>query len=250
MQRVLANVVVVECQGNGPYRRIVMRAPQIARSLSAGRFVMADLGGILREPLYPARVAPDEFDVLALPGHAAEGLRAGTNVDLIGPLGRGFEVPMATRRLLLAADSAHLPVLLPLVSPRTGAAPAVSLIVSADDPGDLYPLRLLPPAVEVHVARMDGPSRARDRFLPLFSELVVWADHVCVATDPGWYAEMAGAVRRHRLSPPSRFAEALASTAMACGVGACQCCAVDTTRGLRLACVDGPVFSLLEFQSR
>ena len=54
-------------------------------------------------------------------------------------------------------------------------------------------------------------------------------------------------VRQVRVMPGRRFAQALVTPPMACGVGACQGCAVEMRRGIRLACTDGPVFDLLEW---
>ena len=107
-------VTVIQVDENGPFVRVTLAAPAIASGLVAGRFVLADLGDYLRTPLFPARVEAGEFDVLAQPGHPAAALRPGANVDLIGPLGQGFEVPPAARRLLLVASAEYLAVLLPL----------------------------------------------------------------------------------------------------------------------------------------
>jgi dihydroorotate dehydrogenase electron transfer subunit len=35
---------------------------------------------------------------------------------------------------------------------------------------------------------------------------------------------------------------------MACGIGACLCCVVDTNQGHRCVCTDGPVFNSLELK--
>jgi len=51
-----------------------------------------------------------------------------------------------------------------------------------------------------------------------------------------------------RVGPGTRFAQALVVPPMACGVGACQGCGVEVTRGTKLACTDGPVFDLLELR--
>ena len=55
-------------------------------------------------------------------------------------------------------------------------------------------------------------------------------------------------VREVRVGPGKHFAQALVVPPMACGVGACQGCAVQVERGVRLACTDGPVFDLLELR--
>jgi len=35
---------------------------------------------------------------------------------------------------------------------------------------------------------------------------------------------------------------------MACGIGACLCCIVDTTGGNLCSCIDGPVFNVSELK--
>ena len=66
--------------------------------------------------------------------------------------------------------------------------------------------------------------------------------------DPATYPAMAETVREIRVGPVRGFAQALVVHPMACGVGACQGCAVPVARGTKLACTDGPVFDLLELQ--
>lgn len=85
--------------------------------------------------------------------------------------------------------------------------------------------------------------------LDLFPDLVRWADCVCVACDPATYPALAETTRQVRMGPGRRFAQALVAPPMACGVGACQGCAVPVERGIKLACTDGPVFDLRELRS-
>jgi len=234
----------------------------MASGLEAGRFVLADLGDYLRAPLFPARIEAEEFDVLVPPRHPAAALQPGAEVDLIGPLGRGFEVPAATERLLLVASTDCLPVLLPLAhqncqKPGFWEKPgfyaekpgfSVALLMSAATAAELYPVRLLPPAVEVTIVTADGSAGHQGSMLDLFPDLVRWADCACIAGDPATYPALAESVREVRAGSGRRFAQALVVPPMACGVGACQGCAVSVARGTKLACTDGPVFDLLELR--
>ena len=267
---VQADAVITDVGTSGPFVRVTLAAPAIASGLAAGRFVLADLGDYLRAPLFPARIEAEEFDVLIPPRHAAAALQPGASVDLIGPLGRGFEIPAATERLLLVASTDCLPALLPLThhqKPGSGQKPGVwekpgfyadkpdfsiALLLSAPTAADLYPIRLLPPAVEVTIVTADGSAGQRGSILKrsddLLPDLVRWADCACIAGDPATYPALAEIVREVRAGSGRRFAQALVVPPMACGVGACQGCAVSVARGTKLACTDGPVFDLLELR--
>jgi len=251
------NAPITDIEESGPFVRLVLSAPEIVPHLAPGHFVLADLGDYTRTPLFPAglEVGPKAnlFEVLVLPDHPAATLQLESTIDLIGPLGQGFEVPPTARHLLLVADTAHLPTLLPLTRPRDqvfSGEPGLSiaLLLSAVTITGLYPVQLLPPALEVHIATTDGSAGHHGSGLEFFPDLARWADCICVADDPATYLALANVVRDVRIGPPPRLAQALVVPPMACGVGACQGCAVETAHGFKLACIDGPVFDLMELR--
>jgi dihydroorotate dehydrogenase electron transfer subunit len=238
----------------GPFRRIRLEAPGVAAGLSAGRFASADLGDYLRTPLFPAHLDQRGFEVLVEPDHPAAALQPGTQLKLMGPLGRGYEMPHGARHVLLVADMPHLPVLLPLTHQKPGLSQrpgtSTALLLSAATARNLYPIHLLPPRLEVQIATGDGTVGHAGSVLDLLPDMVRWADCICIAADPNMYPPMADAVREgHFTQSPSagrrRFAQALVVPPMPCGVGACHGCAVSTHPAPKLACTDGPVFDLL-----
>jgi dihydroorotate dehydrogenase electron transfer subunit len=245
---------VADVQTADRFVEVVLNTPTIAPGLAPGRFVLADLGNDadLRTPLFPVSIEAEAFGVLVPPDHPVAALKPGAEIDLVGPLGRGFEVPETTRRLLLVADTPHLPVLLPLLEvrffPKNPISPSATLLLSAPTAGELYPIRMLPPTLEVLVATADGSTGYEGNPLDLLPDLVRWADCVCAASDPADYPAMARVVREMRIGPNRRFAQALVAPPLACGVGACQGCAVKVARGTKLACTDGPVFDLLDLR--
>jgi NAD(P)H-flavin reductase len=241
-----ANALVTDVEQCPPFVRVVFSAPVIADGLSPGRFVLADLGSYLRTPLFPACLDGETFWALILPDHPAAALQSETSVDLVGPLGRGFEVDVAARHLLLVADAVHLPALLPLVSQNPGFSAA--LLLSAPTAAQLYPVHLLPASLEVHIVTTDGSAGHEGSALDLFPDLVCWADCVCMACEPATYPALAEVVREVRIRSVKRFAQALIVPPIVCGVGACQGCAVTVVGGFKLACTDGPVFDLLELR--
>lgn len=152
------------------------------------------------------------------------GLEPDDALDLLGPCGRGFDLPpRAAHLLLVAASPARLFSLLYFALDR-GLAVAFLLTEDASLPE-------LPPEVET--------LRGRGS---LTAELAAWADVIALdVPDP---AAFAGQARALRLSPPLGFVQALLTPLMPCGVGACQACWVEThpPHARKLACVEGPVF--------
>jgi dihydroorotate dehydrogenase electron transfer subunit len=78
--------------------------------------------------------------------------------------------------------------------------------------------------------------------------LLQWAERVCLACDAAQRESLAQRVNKARLHPPKDFAQVLVRVPMPCGVGACDACRVETGRGERHACTDGPVFDLLTLE--
>ena len=221
--------------------------------------MLADLGGPVREPFFPSATDDEGFETVVPPGHAATRLLPGTPVDLLGPLGRGFRLaamghPLA--RLLLIARTEFLPWLRPLYQ----AAPSVVLVVEATTRAQLPPPSHFPPTLELALVTLDGsagylgpldaegdPPAGLEHAASRLRELIAWAECVCVALPPARYPSLARLVKAVRLAPFSDFAQALVRVPMPCGVGVCDVCRVAVRQGEARACVDGPVFDLLDF---
>ena len=226
----------------------------VAHPPAAGQFVLADLGGPLREVLFPASRDVDGFSARVAPGHPATQLLPGTPVDIIGPTGRGFRVAQS-QQLLLIAEAAHLPILLPLLN----AAPSVALVVEGATRAQLPPLAHIPPVVELTLVTLDGSSgylgplesqepapAGLEHAGNILLDLILWADCIALACARDRYPTLAQLVHTARLNPPADFAQAWIKVAMPCGVGACDICRIATPRGEKRVCTDGPVFDLLE----
>ena len=234
------DALVVARDRVGPFERVAFRAADLAPQLNPGRFALAEVGRPVREPLFAAGRGEGTFEVL-LPEADAAAFQPGASVNLIGPLGRGFEVPSTVRRILLVADIPHLPVLLPLAC-RSDGAVDLSLLLIAPSDAELYPIPLLPPELELQLV---ADARALEDDL---RELALWAGTICLAARPEFYRPLAEVVREERIGGSAGFAQALIVPPMACGVGACGGCAVAVAGGFKLACTDGPVFDLLELR--
>jgi dihydroorotate dehydrogenase electron transfer subunit len=227
----------------GPLRRIRLHAPALADRLHPGQFVTAATGDVLRQPLLPAAIHATGLDLLLPPDHPAATLVPDDAIDLLGPLGRPLAPGDPPVRLLLMADTPHLPTLFPMLDQALAEESQVALLLLDGDGETAYPPALLPPALEFH--RLDGNVL---RATEPVRTLLMWADRMLVATDPRRYPALRRLVTDVRLAPAADLAQALLLPTIVCGVGACRGCAVDMRRGYRQACTDGPFFNLLELE--
>lgn len=154
---------------------------------------------------------------------------AGMQLNLRGPLGKGFHLRPTSRRIALAGLDGAPARLLPLVHLGLAQQAAVT-IYATDIPAGL--------PEEVEVLPVD-----------LLPEAQSWADFLALDAP---IRRLAGLRERLGLKPfqhPGCQIEVLVTTEMPCaGLAGCGVCAVATRNGYSLACVDGPVFdfNLLE----
>jgi dihydroorotate dehydrogenase electron transfer subunit len=244
---VLANERVAEGVG-----LIALHAPRTAASIRPGQFVHvrvatgADI--ILRRPFSVHRVQGERIELLyQILGTGTLRLAekpAGASMDVVGPLGHGWEPPEGATHALLVAGG-------------LGAAPLGMLAEQLAERG-----------VAIAVAQ-GAPTASRLVARELFERV---ARRVELATDDGTAGErgfVTGPVARllaeERFDavftcgpePMQRLVAQLAAGSgvpcqvslerlMGCGIGACLSCVVTTRDGLKRACVDGPVFDAEE----
>jgi dihydroorotate dehydrogenase electron transfer subunit len=165
----------------------------------------------------------------------------GEDVLLWGPLGRGFTVRPSADNLLLVAGGMGVAPLVWLAEESVTKGKNVSFVVGARDAASLPPSSLLPPQVELIVATDDGSAGRKGMATDVFEECLPWADQVFACGPHAMYESMAVVVRRTRSRKP---VQVLLETPMACGMGLCYGCAVETRRGVRQVCHDGPRFEL------
>jgi dihydroorotate dehydrogenase electron transfer subunit len=257
---------------------LAWHAPAIAAGVRAGQYVHArtiEAGGLpLRRP-FPVATADPASGVITIEvsGAAspatrswAAGLRPGDPADLVGPLGRPFEVDPRSRHLLLVAEGPAIASLRLLVDEAIRDARSVVLLYGAATAGAVYPSSLLPDEVEYVVATADGSLGHAGRVAELVTAYEAWADQAFAAGSPGTLAAVArvAAGRRARLgvatlgrkrgggrppapgSPEARrktFLQVGLEQAVGCAAGTCGGCAVAGTGGTVRVCREGPVFA-------
>ena len=141
-------------------------APNLASGARAGQFVHArpgDFSGmILRRPfsLNTADAATGivtiHFRVIGRGTDWFTRLRVGDEIDLLGPLGRPFEVDPRSRHLLLVAGGLGMAGVRMLADEAIRDGRQVTLLFGAASAREVYPSSLLPDEVEYVVATDDG----------------------------------------------------------------------------------------------
>jgi dihydroorotate dehydrogenase electron transfer subunit len=166
-------------------------------------------------------------------------------LDIIGPLGSGFNLPAGIQNLLLVSDSQKIAPLLGQMEQGLAVGLAVTLVLGSSRAAGLYPLAALPPAVEFQATTLDGSGGHRGPVTDLLPNLLRWADVVCAVGSTQLYRTLLAQAAATRFSVEPGFAYGLSlDYPIACGVGACLGCTIVTEAGLKLVCVDGPVVDL------
>ncbi len=180
---------------------------------------------ILPTPLFNITLDPERPALAPLP----EDWQPGDAFAYLPPQGQAFHLPAAARRVALCALGVAPIRLLPLVAPALTQNATVTLFCDPQPAADV--LHRVPSVVEI------APLAA-------LMENLAWPDYLAADLRRESLPQLAEILPEEKL--PFE-AQALVRTAMPChGIGECGVCAVETRRGAKLACVDGPVFVLEE----
>ncbi len=233
-------------------------APEWAASAAkAGQFVQVlsrdprSTDPLLRRPysVYRADPVAGTMTVLVRPyGRGSAWLceqEEGTPLDVMGPLGKPFEVRPKSTHLLMVAGGVGAAPLLMLAEEAVRDGRQVTYLLGAQNELGLLPASELPDEVEYVVATIDG-SRGHQGFVTdLVPEYLGWADQVFSCGPEPMFRSLRQVVHKNRLGDRPDVQMAV-ERPMACGIGACLGCVVETRHGMKTACVDGPAFDMDE----
>jgi dihydroorotate dehydrogenase electron transfer subunit len=255
-------------------------APELASGSRAGQFVhvrTGDLSGlVLRRPfsINTADVVSGtitiHFRTIGRGTAWFTALRSGDTVEMLGPLGRPFEVDPRSRHLLLVAGGLGMAGVRFLVDEAIRDGRQVTMLFGAAGAREVYPSSLLPDEVEYVIATDDGSVGHRGFVTELVPEYEGWADQSFACGPAPMLAALArlASGRRERLgvahlgrkrgggksdppgSPAARrksFLQVSMEQNMGCAVGACLGCVIMGTNGSpQRVCREGPVFAAEE----
>ncbi len=169
----------------------------------------------------------------------------GASLDLLGPLGNTYEIAPRSRNLLMVAGGVGVAPLVMLSDEAVARGLNVTFLMGAANAEGLLSPTLLPSAVEFVAATEDGSKGQRGYVTDLMPEYVRWADQIFACGPEPMYRALRAAAAPLRIGGRPQ-AQVSVEREMACGVGACLGCVVETRHGMRTSCIDGPVFDLDE----
>jgi hypothetical protein len=178
-------------------------------------------------PLFHTDSAPQGFIAAApIPGSWNPGLE----LQLRGPLGHGFSLPLSARKVGLIAFDIAPARLRGLISLTLKQAAAVVLVCDSN-------VDHLPDEVEVQP-------------MPALDEVIEWADYLAFDLDRENLNLLRERMGKLTQAVARKKTQVLIHTPVPCGgVAECGVCAVTLKSAWKLACKDGPVFDWKDLES-
>jgi len=228
---------------------IWLEAPQIAPQAKPGQFVMVRCGEKDEHPLRrPLSIHQREGNKIALlfsvVGGGTQWLsqhQPGEKLDLLGPLGNGFNIYPESQNLLLVAGGIGIAPLRFLADEAVRQGLSVTLLYGTASAAQLYPSKLLP-EVRLVTATEDGTVGEKGMITDLLPDFIKDADQLFACGPLAMYRNMAD--NYPQLEQAGKSTQISLEVRMGCGLGVCYGCTVKTKNGLRQVCKDGPVFEL------
>jgi dihydroorotate dehydrogenase electron transfer subunit len=244
-----------------------IKTPDIASSAQPGQFITVRCGSFtLRRPFSVHQSSPltgedsggGEIALLfKVAGNGTLWLsqrQKGERIDILGPLGKGFSIEPRSKNLLLVAGGIGVAPLVFLMQ-HASSQHQITLIHGASTAAHLYPfssagkkrtkLSPLPKGVQFIPVTEDGTAGRKGMATHILPDFLDWADQVYTCGPLEMYEAMAEMLLRAKRSN-LKLAKCQVSleVRMGCGFGACYGCTINTKKGLKRICRDGPVFEL------
>lgn len=246
-----------------------VKAPRIAAALLPGQFVHMRIPGmpdhILRRPfsVYAWDAETGIIDILyQVVGFGTDHLTSvfpdgpyANAIELIGPIGAcwGAVAPEGAKpahKALIVGGGAGAPAVFMLAKQLKQGGSKVDVVLGAATKDALVCLNRYEDMLgaKVHAATDDGSFGRAGFCTSLVEELLAEAK---LAGEPYDYVATCGPNPLMRIvaslaHESGSYCEVSTERKMACGVGACLSCVVDTVDGKKRSCVDGPIFDALK----
>lgn len=224
-----------------------------------GQFYLFDCGGgrehLLRRPFSVHGANRGNGGALVLSflvevvGWGTSALRrtlAGSMVNVMGPLGKGFDIPVFGRSLIVAGGMGIAPIYFLMV--RMDAEKLAYDLVAGFKGAHGICAPLGEVGGDVQICTEDGSMGKQGTVLQTVEDLVREKEYSSgVACGPEAMMSVVSRVMKNRGIPCQVSLE----SRMACGLGVCRGCVKEGTEGKSICvCTDGPVFDSLEVNWR
>ena len=236
------------CRINKEYFKLSFRSKKISQDVKPGQFIHlkinSSLDPFLRRPFSYYRVEGDRIEVLyEMIGHGTSllaSLEKGQAFRVMGPLGREFTRDIGKRKRILVGGGVGVPPLV-FLAERYGCD---RFFIGTKSRKEVLPTREIGKfRRRVFYTTEDGSYGKRGLVTRLLEELLQGGSE---NSDP-YFIQTCGPnpMMEKVMKIADRYGvpgEASWDEPMACGVGVCLGCMVQTKKGWTPSCTEGPVF--------
>ena len=251
------NVRILEQVKLAPrYFLLTLSSDHISKTAVPGQFVNVkvsdNISPLLRRPISIHHTDPKNksFKLLYVvvgPGTEALSTRkAGEELSVLGPLGSGFKIEKDN--LILVAGGMGIAPLCFLAHEALKNKKKVQAFIGAKTKGHILCEKMLKQlGAEVTVATEDGSYGKKGLITEALSSQLA-TNHLPLTTiyscgPKAMLKEVAAIAKQNKIG-----CQVSMEAHMACGIGACKGCPVETVNGYKMVCKDGPVFNAEEIK--
>ena len=245
--------IAVNRKVNGKYYKLIFESSKVQR-VEPGQFmnvlIQPSLDPFLRRPFSYYRTSGKKVEVLyEILGRGTALLaekRPGHQLKALGPLGKSFSQRVKGKKQILVAGGVGVPPLVFLAETTRGSGIPPVLLIGCGTKDEVLPQKELSQVKGPVFYATDDGSYGRKGFVTiLLHDILKKEDPKSLFVQTCGPRVMMSAV----MNLAKEFGvegEASIDERMACGVGACLGCVVETTEGFKTSCVEGPVFSFCD----
>ena len=226
--------------------RIEVYSPELAQIAKAGQFVEVQLSDkfTLRRPFGIASTKNDTIKMFyRVVGQGTKFLSKrnfGEILNILGPLGNGFDTDVDGKILLVGGGMGLAPLLL-----AAEKIDSVDVLMGGKTADEVmfWEAEFISEAEGVYITTDDGSLGEKGFVTNFLTELLQVENYAAIYTCGPEIMMRSVALEAAANDIPCHVSF---ERRMACGLGACLSCSVDTVNGRKKVCKDGPIFDARE----
>lgn len=243
MKKVFDTEIISNAEVADEIFKIEVIAPELAEFSKPGQFLTVQLSEefTLRRPFGIASTKNNRVKFFyRIVGEGTKFLskkKVGENLNILGPLGKGFDTSVTGKILLVGGGMG----LAPLLSVSEYFKNVDVLIGARNKYEAVFWFKEFRPSAEAFFVTTDDGSLGRAGFTTALLPPVLEVEEYAAIFTCGPEVMMRGVA--FEAMAREIFCQVSFEKRMACGLGACLSCSIDTINGRKKVCKDGPVFN-------